>query len=109
MRHTLQIRLRASEGAILRALGLMERRGFRVEALRVDEAQGDGQAMTVTVRSERPVNLLHRQLDRLLDVIQVAPAPNDTPSANATSTTPPSTTPSSTTKGTAVRPTIGRP
>lgn len=71
MRHTLNIQLRTAEGAVLRALGLIERRGFRLETVHAREAQGDGQAMTVTVEGDRPADLLQRQLERLHDVLWV--------------------------------------
>jgi acetolactate synthase II small subunit len=71
MRHQLRIQLRSCEGAILRAIGMMERRGYRLENCTVHEAQGDGQAMEAEVSSERPVALLQRQLERLHDVLWV--------------------------------------
>ncbi|MEE4175681.1 MAG: ACT domain-containing protein [Xanthomonadales bacterium] len=71
MKHTLQVQICAREGAVLRTLGLVERRGFRIESLNVAEAQGDGQAMRLTVRSDRSIALLKRQLERLHDVIWV--------------------------------------
>ncbi len=71
MRHTLHIQLKTAEGAVLRALGLIERRGFRLETVHAREAQGDGQAMTVTVEGDRPADLLQRQLERLHDVLWV--------------------------------------
>ena len=71
MRHHLHIQLRSCEGAVLRAIGLMERRGFRLESCIVNEAQGDGQAMQVVVSSDRPCALLQRQLERLHDVLWV--------------------------------------
>jgi acetolactate synthase regulatory subunit len=71
MKHTLQIQIHAREGAVLRTLGLAERRGFRLEHLHVAEAQGDGQAMRLTVSSDRSITLLKRQLERLHDVIWV--------------------------------------
>jgi acetolactate synthase II small subunit len=71
MRHTLKIQLSGAEGAIIRALGLIERRGFRIIKCSVHEADDDGQAMEVNVRSGRPGDLLKRQLERLHDVRQV--------------------------------------
>lgn len=71
MQHTLHIQLRNGEGAVLRALGLMERRGFRLEACTVSEAGGDGRPMLVRVESDRPPELLQRQLERLHDVLWV--------------------------------------
>lgn len=71
MRYELRIQLRSCEGAVLRAIGTMERRGYRLERCTVHEAQGDGQAMEVLVSSERPCALLQRQLERLHDVLWV--------------------------------------
>lgn len=71
MKHSLQIQIHAREGAVLRTLGLVERRGFRIEGLNVAEAQGDGHAMQLAVRSDRSIALLKRQLERLHDVIWV--------------------------------------
>ena len=71
MQHTLRIQLSGAEGAIIRALGLIERRGFRIIKCAVHEADDDGQAMEVNVKSSRPGDLLKRQLERLHDVLQV--------------------------------------
>lgn len=71
MKYQLQIQLRSAEGAVLRAIGLMERRGFRLESCILAEAQGDGQLMEVMVSSDRPIDLLQRQLERLHDVLWV--------------------------------------
>lgn len=69
--HHLQIQLRAGEGAVLRAIGLIERRGFRIDTLNVGEAGGNGRSMQVCVSSVRPGDLLKRQLERLHDVLWV--------------------------------------
>ena len=71
MRHELHIQLRSAEGAVLRALGLMERRGFKLASCEVSEAQGDGVSMDVCLTSERPTDLIKRQLERLHDVLWV--------------------------------------
>jgi acetolactate synthase regulatory subunit len=71
MKHTLQVQLRARDGAVLRTLGLIERRGFRLDALSVGEPAAGGRSMSVSVSSERPVELLKRQLERLHDVLRV--------------------------------------
>jgi acetolactate synthase II small subunit len=71
MNHTLRIRLKNSEGAVLRALGLMERRGYQLESCKVAPVVGDEREMEVCVSSSRPGDLLKRQLDRLHDVAQV--------------------------------------
>ncbi len=71
MKHTLHIRLRPSEGAVLRTLGLVERRGFLLDSMNVGEATADYRPMAITVNSDRPVELLGRQLQRLHDVLAV--------------------------------------
>ena len=71
MQHILRIQLSGAEGAIIRALGLMERRGFRIINCSVHKADDNGQAMEVRVESSRPGDLLKRQLERLHDVLQV--------------------------------------
>ena len=71
MKHTLHIRLRDSEGAVIRALGLIERRGYSLRTCSVAEADDNGRAMEVGVTSSRPGDLLKRQLERLHDVLQV--------------------------------------
>ena len=74
MKHTLHIQLRVCEGAVIRALGMIERRGFRLDAITMGEAQGDGQALQVVVTGDRSPNLLQRQLERLHDVSWVEQA-----------------------------------
>jgi acetolactate synthase regulatory subunit len=69
--HQFQIQLRDSEGAVLRTLGMIERRGFRLDSLQVGEVTDTGRAMAVVASSIRPGDLLKRQLERLHDVVQV--------------------------------------
>ena len=71
MNHTLYIRLSSVEGAVIRALGLIERRGYSLENCTVSNAQGDSRRMEVSVTSSRPGDLLKRQLERLHDVFHV--------------------------------------
>jgi acetolactate synthase II small subunit len=71
MEHSLNIQLSATEGAVLRALGLIERRGFSLGKCVISEAGEDGRSMEVTVSSSRPGDLLKRQLERLHDVQSV--------------------------------------
>jgi acetolactate synthase II small subunit len=66
-----EIHLKAAEGALLRTLGLVQRRGFRVTemALRGD---GDGQILTLSVDGQgRCPDLLGRQIQRLHDVASI--------------------------------------
>ncbi|TVQ41889.1 MAG: hypothetical protein EA370_00985 [Wenzhouxiangella sp.] len=66
-----EIHLKSAEGALLRTLGLVQRRGFRVAemALRGD---GDGQMLRLSVDGQgRCPDLLARQIMRLHDVAEV--------------------------------------
>jgi acetolactate synthase regulatory subunit len=71
MNNTLCIQLSGSEGSVVRALGLIERRGYRLLKCLVTEADDSGQTMEVSVSSSRPGDLLKRQLERLHDVLHV--------------------------------------
>ena len=71
MNHTLHIQLSSSEGAVIRALGLIERRGYTHKTCSVSESDGTGREMDVTVSSTRSGDLLKRQLERLHDVFHV--------------------------------------
>ena len=71
MTHTLRIQIRDSDGAVLRALGLIERRCYRLRSCVIGEADDGGRTMDVNVSSSRPGDLLKRQLERLHDVMKV--------------------------------------
>ncbi len=81
MNYTLHIQLSSVEGAVIRALGLIERRGFSLNTCIVGEADGNGRNMKVNVSSTRPGDLLKRQLERLHDVhhVELVPAANINP------------------------------
>jgi len=71
MNYTLRIQLSSTEGSIIRALGLIERRGFSLLKCSVGEADGTGRIMEVSVASSRPGDMLKLQLERLQDVYHV--------------------------------------
>lgn len=77
MDYTLHIQLSSAEGAVIRALGLMERRGFTISTCTVGEPDGAGRELDVTVSSTRSGDLLKRQLERLHDVFFVELVPAD--------------------------------
>ena len=81
MNHTLHIQLSSVEGAVIRTLGLIERRGFSLNTCSVGESDGNGRNMQVNVSSTRPGDLLKRQLERLHDVyhVELMPAVNKNP------------------------------
>ena len=68
MKHEMQIELSSADGALLRTVGLVERRGFRVRACCLHESQDDRCLLEMQVESERPVEVLKRQIERLHDV-----------------------------------------
>ncbi len=71
MKYRLRIRLSGIEGAVIRALGLIERRGYRLNKCTVSESDGTSRDMEVSVTSSRSGDLLKRQLERLHDVYHV--------------------------------------
>jgi acetolactate synthase regulatory subunit len=71
MEYTLQIRLKDCFGATIRALGMMERRGYRLKTCSLGEPDGSSRDLEVTVVSTRQGDLLKRQLERLHDVLSV--------------------------------------
>lgn len=71
MEYKLHIQLKDCNGATIRALGMMERRGYRLKTCALGEPDGQSRELEVTVISTRPGDLLRRQLERLHDVIEV--------------------------------------
>ena len=71
MRHQMTIELDASEGALLRTLGQVERRGFSLRSCTLREQASSGYMLEIAVESNRPVAVLKRQLERLHDVRMV--------------------------------------
>ena len=62
-------------GALVRVLGLVERRGFEPTQVKVDTGAEGLMRVALSVRSERPVELLVRQLMRLVEVRTVELVP----------------------------------
>ena len=75
MEYTLHVQLSNAEGAVIRALGLVERRGFTIKRCTVGEPDNAGRELNLTVTSERSGDLLKRQLERLHDVFFVELVP----------------------------------
>ena len=60
-----------AEGALVRLLGTIERRGFRIDAVH-SEPHPEGQRLRVALgTTARPADVLVRQLQRLIDVREV--------------------------------------
>ncbi len=73
MNHTLRISIRHIEGAIIRIIGLIERRGFSIKSVNTTpSACGQELAMLVEVESERSAQVLARHVEKLFDVHAVS-------------------------------------
>ncbi|MGH8243119.1 MAG: ACT domain-containing protein [Steroidobacteraceae bacterium] len=70
MKRTIELRLARAEGAIVRTLGLIERRGFTVTAIHMrGDVGSESLVLRLEVASEgRPFDVLLRQILRLFDV-----------------------------------------
>ena len=69
MAHELQLQLRAAEGAMLRVLGTIERRGYTLGAL-VSTPHAQGLALCLQLEPNgRQVEVLLRQLRKVYDVL----------------------------------------
>jgi acetolactate synthase small subunit len=74
MNHTLRMKIYKVEGALIRLLGLIERRGFAVTSMNA-HADESAQHVEVTVHvhsAGRSVETLARQIQKLYDVRSVA-------------------------------------
>jgi len=74
----LEIQFTPGEGAVLRMLGLVERRGFRVHGIAMTEVADRG-SLAVDLEpldSGRHLDVIARQLSRLVDVQSVAVSPS---------------------------------
>ena len=72
MNHTLQMNVHKVEGALVRLLGLIERRGFAVTSMNAMTEEHHVE-VTVSVHSAgRSVETLTRQIQKLYDVRSVA-------------------------------------
>ena len=75
--HRLSIDFRGEEGAFLRILGLMERRGYHLQSCNLKREPDDHCRVEVVVQSDRAGDLLKRQLERLHNVQAVHLKPQE--------------------------------
>lgn len=71
MGNTLRIELAEQEGALMRLIGLIERRGFSINTLDKSAASNGNSTVTMQIASrgaERQVDVLTRQISKLFDV-----------------------------------------
>lgn len=68
MSRRLHIDLDHSEGALLRVLGTVERRGFALLELNAGKPDAESYSLQLTLEGARDAEILCRQLERLIDV-----------------------------------------
>jgi acetolactate synthase II small subunit len=81
MNHTLRMNVQKVEGALIRLLGLIERRGFSVTAMHAHSDDATQQVeITIHLHSTgRSVDTLAKQIGKLYDVRSVACLPVSEP------------------------------
>ncbi|MDR2872013.1 MAG: acetolactate synthase [Xanthomonadaceae bacterium] len=85
MRYQLDLVLRPVEGALVRIIGMVERRGFGARAITGDIQSVDGRwHLKLVVEGQRPIEALHRQLEKIYDCLSVRIIPIEAVSETAT-------------------------
>ena len=76
MRYRLDLVLKPAEGALVRVIGMTERRGFAPRAIAGGPDAGDGRwRLQLVVDGGRPAESLHRQLQKVYDCDSVEVTP----------------------------------
>jgi len=83
MSRTFEIDLDHSEGALIRVLGTIERRGFALVEINAGKPDADSYSVRLQLDGERDPEVLCRQLERLVDVraVRLLPEPQEPPEA----------------------------
>lgn len=74
-KHILKVEFEADEGALVRLLGLIQRRGFIVQSVAMPESEGTRKVIHLTVSPLQPayrIEILQRQIERLYEVRAVS-------------------------------------
>ena len=69
--NALELTVSPREGALVRVLGLVERRGYAPVRVAFSREEGGDCRLFLGVKGTRPVELLVRQLSRLIEVKRV--------------------------------------
>lgn len=70
--HSLSITLGFDDTALTRLLGVVRRRGFSVRTLQANDNGAGSMAVSMDVESPRPIDVLVRQIARIIDVESVS-------------------------------------
>jgi len=73
--HVFLLKFAPREGALVRILGMVERRGYVPTRMGLEPCDDGVVELSLEVRSTRPADLLARQLGRLLEVQSVEVLP----------------------------------
>lgn len=79
MKHHLHVQIENAEGALLRVLGTIERRGFSITRCHSSANESGSAELYLTVQGARQPDVLCRQLKRLVDVKNAALAADPAP------------------------------
>lgn len=77
MKRKFECEIAQTEGSLIRVLGVIERRGHRLQELAVQPAGPDGFRLSFSIESTRDVSILVKQLERLFDVRDVFLLPGE--------------------------------
>ncbi|REE67605.1 acetolactate synthase small subunit [Paenibacillus taihuensis] len=74
--HTISMLVNNHPGVLQRVAGLFSRRGFNIESLSVGQSEEPGlsRMIIVTAGDDKTLEQITRQLNKLIDVIQIAVA-----------------------------------
>lgn len=78
MKRNIECEIAQTEGSLIRVLGVIERRGYRLQQLQVRPAGPDSFQLSFSIESTRDVSILVKQLERLFDVRDVLLVPPET-------------------------------
>lgn len=83
MSRSFDIELEHTEGALLRLLGTVERRGFALLGISASKPAADCYAIRLDISGDRDPQVLCRQLERLVEVraVRLQPLPPEEPPA----------------------------
>jgi acetolactate synthase II small subunit len=71
MKQNIECEIAQTEGSLIRVLGVIERRGYKLQALRVLPSGEDTYQLSFSIDSNRDTAILIKQLERLFDVHDV--------------------------------------
>ena len=81
MSRSMEVLLDQAEGALLRLLGTVERRGFALSGMSADPTDAGVLAVRLQLEGARDLQVLCRQIERLIDVraVRLLPPTEDEP------------------------------